>query len=86
MVAEKLLLTEDKAVIVSQWPSMLLLIEKQLSQYKVKTGMFSGSVPVPQRNKLIEDFNSSKDPKVNKTVVICNIKVLNNFMCITYKY
>lgn len=69
MVVEKVLSTEDKAVIVSQWPSMLLLIEKQLSQYKVKTGMFSGSVPVPQRNQLVEDFNSFKrDPKVNKTV------------------
>lgn len=69
MVVEKVLLTEDKAVIVSQWPSMLLLIEKQLSQYKVKTGMFSGSVPVPLRNKLVEDFNSLKrDPKVNKIV------------------
>lgn len=70
MVVEKVLSTaEDKAVIVSQWPSMLLLIEKQLSQYKVKTGMFSGSVPVPQRNQLVEDFNSLKrDPKVNKTV------------------
>lgn len=69
MVVEKVLSTEDKAVIVSQWPSMLLLIEKQLSQYKVKTGMFSGSVPVPQRNKLVEDFNTLKrDPKVNKTV------------------
>lgn len=63
--------TDDKAVIVSQWPSMLLLVDKQLSKYKVKTEMFSGAVPVVLRNKIISDFNNSKGgPKVNKAKVI----------------
>lgn len=67
MVKEQVLLTDDKAVIVSQWPSMLHLIEKQLSQYKVKTEMFSGAVPVPLRNKIVGEFNNTKSgAKVNK--------------------
>lgn len=77
MVKDKVLNTDDKAVIVSQWPSMLILVNKQLSKYQVKTEMFSGSVPVQQRNKIIIDFNNSKGgPKVNKTkVIIYNIKM-----------
>lgn len=71
---DKVLNTDDKAVIVSQWPSMLILVNKQLSKYQVKTEMFSGSVPVYQRNKIINDFNNCKGgPKVNKSKVIYNI-------------
>lgn len=60
MVKEKVLHTEDKAVIVSQWPSMLQLIDKQLEKYDVKTAMFSGAVPVPKRNIIVNEFNNSK--------------------------
>jgi len=64
-VKEKVMHTEDKAVIVSQWPSMLYLIRKQLSQLKVHTEVFSGTVPVLQRNKLVDEFNKCKGgPKV----------------------
>jgi len=67
MVQEKVLQTDDKAIVVSQWPSMLLLIEKQLSQYSVKTELFSGAVPIPNRNKIVSEFNNPKGgPKVNK--------------------
>lgn len=70
MVEEKVLHTNDKAVIVSQWPSMLLLIQKQLSRYHVKTEIFSGAVPVLNRNKIVSEFNSPNGgPKVNKIIV-----------------
>lgn len=63
--------TDDKAVIVSQWPSMLHLIGEQLTKYKIKTDLFSGSVPVPLRNKLVEEFNNPKGgPKVYKISVL----------------
>lgn len=66
MVEQKVLHTDDKAIIVSQWPSMLDLVDKRLSQYKVRTESFNGKVPVPTRNKLVEDFNNSKGgPKVS---------------------
>lgn len=67
MVNDKVLNTDEKAIIVSQWPSMLLLIQKELSKYNVETKMFSGSVPIPLRNKIVEEFNQSKKgTKVNK--------------------
>jgi len=67
MVEEKVLHTQDKAVIVSQWPSVLNLVNKQLSQYKVKTEIFSGAVPVMHRNNIISEFNRvNGGPKVNK--------------------
>lgn len=67
MVNEKVLHTDDKAVIVSQWPSVLNLVNKQLSQYNVKTEIFSGAVPVLHRNKIISEFNRvNGGPKVNK--------------------
>jgi len=65
MVKEKVLYTEDKAVIVSQWPSVLNLVNKQLSQYNVKTEIFSGVVPVLHRHKIISEFNKvNGGPKV----------------------
>lgn len=65
MVKEKVLCTEDKAVIVSQWPSVLNLVNKQLSQYNVKTEIFSGVVPVLLRNKMICEFNKvNGGPKI----------------------
>lgn len=67
MVKEKVLHTDEKAVIVSQWPSMLLLINKQLSKYQVKTELFTGAVPVPHRNKIVGEFNNLKGgPKVKQ--------------------
>lgn len=79
MVKEKVLHTDDKAIIVSQWPSMLHLIDQQLSQYHVKTELFSGAVPVLLRNKIVDEFNDLKrGPKVNKTtyIIVFNDKSL----------
>lgn len=71
MVKEKVLHTNDKAIIVSQWPSMLHLINNQLSQYQVKTELFSGAVPVLQRNKIVHEFNDLKrGPRVSETTYI----------------
>lgn len=79
MVKEKVLYTDDKAVIVSQWPSVLNLVNKQLAQYNVKTEIFSGAVPVLHRNKIISEFNRVKGgPKVNKNIIL--------YVTITIKY
>ncbi|XP_050544348.1 transcription termination factor 2-like isoform X2 [Daktulosphaira vitifoliae] len=65
MVHEKVLDTDDKAIIVSQWPSMLQLIGNELTKYKVKTELFSGAVPIPLRNKIVTEFNNSQSgPKI----------------------
>ncbi|XP_026823254.1 ATP-dependent helicase ULS1-like [Rhopalosiphum maidis] len=46
----------DKAIIVSEWPSFLYLIRKNLAHYK--TEMFSGAIPIVKRNKIIREFNN----------------------------
>jgi len=74
MIKEKVLCTEDKAVIVSQWPSVLNLVNKQLSQYNVKTEIFSGVVPVLLRNKMICEFNKvNSGPKVYKNIILYQV-------------
>lgn len=68
MVWEKVLKNngQDKAIVVSQWPSMLYLLRHNLSKYNVKMEMFSGAVPILERNKIVRDFNNSDGgPQVN---------------------
>lgn len=56
----------EKAIIVSQWPSMLYLIRLHLSKYDVKMEMFSGSIPLLKRNTIIREFNKNNSgPQVN---------------------
>lgn len=84
--------TDDKAVIVSQWPSMLLLIRKQLSQFDVKTEMFTGAVPVLLRNKIVGEFNNTKGgPKVNKfhyqNYILINLyNYCVYYVCLSYSF
>lgn len=56
----------EKAIIVSQWSSMLYLIRLHLSQYDVKMEIFSGSIPILKRNSIIREFNNTDSgPQVN---------------------
>jgi len=80
MVKEKVLHTDDKAVIVSQWPSVLNLVNKQLSQYNVKTEIFSGAVPVLLRNKIISEFDKvNGGPKVSKNIIVY-VKIITKYV------
>lgn len=47
----------EKAVIVSQWTSVLHLVEKQLSAMAVRSVTLSGSVPVTARPALVHAIN-----------------------------
>lgn len=67
MVKEKVLYNgcKDKAIIVSQWPSMLRIIRLHLSKYNVKMEIFSGEVSVLKRNEIVNKFNDIIDgPRV----------------------
>lgn len=69
MVNQKILINggNDKAIIVSQWPSFLYLIKKNLAHYNAKIEMFSGAIPIQKRNKIIRDFNNPDEgPQVIK--------------------
>ncbi|KAJ1529659.1 hypothetical protein ONE63_006419 [Megalurothrips usitatus] len=59
LVQEKFLDTEDKAIIVSQWTSMLNIIAKFLVDMKVKFAMLTGEVPVDKRQEIVNSFNQS---------------------------
>ncbi|CAB3249453.1 unnamed protein product [Arctia plantaginis] len=55
----------DKAVVVSQWTSVLRLVEAELRKVRVRSVTLSGSVPVPARPPLINALNDhNSDVKV----------------------
>lgn len=60
----------DKAVVVSQWTSVLRLVESELQNARVRSVTLSGSVPVPARPPLINALN---DPN-------SDVKVITNFL------
>lgn len=62
---EKVLCTGDKAIIVSQWTSMLNVICSILKEQKINCCLLTGSVPVKQRMTIVDDFNRDHHgPKV----------------------
>lgn len=56
---------DHKAVVVSQWTSVLRLVQAELDKDRIKNVTLSGSVPVPARPPLIDAIN---DPKSNVRV------------------
>uniref|UniRef100_A0A182N2Z1 Transcription termination factor 2 n=1 Tax=Anopheles dirus TaxID=7168 RepID=A0A182N2Z1_9DIPT len=65
MLEEKIFDTDDKAIIVSQWTSMLDILGSHLSARSVAYVSLTGKVPVKFRNDIVVDFNkpsgSAKD-------------------------
>ena len=51
----------EKAVIVSQWTSMLHIVKTQLTNLGIKCAEINGQVAVKQRGDIVENFN--KDPR-----------------------
>merc|ERR1712018_797172 len=47
----------EKAVIVSQWTSMLLIIKNHVKNLGFKVSEINGQVPVKLRGGIVEDFN-----------------------------
>ncbi|XP_049878095.1 transcription termination factor 2 isoform X2 [Pectinophora gossypiella] len=61
---------DHKAVVVSQWTSVLRLVEKELHAAGVKSVTLSGNVPVPARPPLIDKLN---DPKSDVRVMLLSL-------------
>lgn len=56
---------DEKAVIVSQWTSMLDVISKHLVARGIKFISITGQIPVKDRGAIVEQFNiRGKNPKV----------------------
>ncbi|XP_071442809.1 transcription termination factor 2 [Hetaerina americana] len=56
---ENVLESQDKAVVVSQWTSVLDLIGDHLKRNGIKYYMLNGSVPLKTRTDIVENFNNS---------------------------
>ena len=65
------------SVIVSQWVTMLNVVEHHLTKEGFHCCTIQGNVPVKQRSQLVDDFNS--DPH-GPTVSLRRLKRLN-LMC-----
>lgn len=56
----------QKAVVVSQWTSMLELFKLQLNKLGIKIHIIEGNVRMKERTKIVEDFNKNPyGPPVN---------------------
>ncbi|XP_048486214.1 transcription termination factor 2 isoform X2 [Plutella xylostella] len=60
----------DKAVVVSQWTSVLRLVEQELDKLQVQSVTLSGSVPVSARTALITQLN---DPNSKVKVMLLSL-------------
>lgn len=65
VLRNNVLSTNDKAIIVSQWTSLLKLIGFHLNKEAVPFEQLDGSVPVIKRMSMVENFN---DPNHNTKV------------------
>ncbi|GBP24416.1 Transcription termination factor 2 [Eumeta japonica] len=50
----------EKAVVVSQWTSVLKLVEQELRKIQVRSCTLTGEVPVPARAAVVDGFNDSQ--------------------------
>ncbi|XP_055613761.1 transcription termination factor 2 [Uranotaenia lowii] len=57
LLDEKILQGDDKAVIVSQWSSVLEIVERHLQEKRIRYVMLTGKVAVKFRNDLVNEFN-----------------------------
>ena len=60
--------SREKAVIVSQWTSMLKIVYEHLLDCGLKALMIDGTVPVKDRTPIVEDFNNN--PKGSKVLLL----------------
>ncbi|XP_063628146.1 transcription termination factor 2 [Cydia splendana] len=60
----------EKAVVVSQWTSVLSLVESELKQERVRSVTLSGAVPVPARAQLVNAIN---DPKSDVRIMLLSL-------------
>ena len=68
LLEEKIFHTDDKAIIVSQWTSMLDILATHLSERNVPFVSLTGKVQVKFRNDIVLDFNKpSGKSKVSGT-------------------
>lgn len=65
-VEKKVIDQREKAVVVSQYTSVLTLFENHLSNRQIKYQVLTGSTKIPHRQQIIDTFNSDSDEQVRR--------------------
>lgn len=56
---QKVVTQGHKAVVVSQWTSMLEVFDQHFRRLNIRTHLIAGNVPLKQRTSIVEDFNTN---------------------------
>ncbi|XP_030562364.1 transcription termination factor 2 [Drosophila novamexicana] len=55
--------SKDKAIVVSQWTSVLDILRDLLEKERLQTLSLNGAIPVKNRQDIVNDFNDERNPK-----------------------
>lgn len=70
ILKKNVLKTTDKAIIVSQWTSVLDILRDILHKEKLETLSLNGGIPVKDRQNIVDQFN---DPKNSKRILLLSL-------------
>lgn len=70
IVKTSVLPADDKAIIVSQWKSVLDIVGEMLAKEGIKTLSLNGKIPVPNRQAIVDEFN---DPRGRKRILLLSL-------------
>lgn len=69
-IRERILKSGDKAIIVSQWTSVLDILRTHLENDGVSTLSLNGTIPVKLRQNIVSEFN---DPRSSKRILLLSL-------------
>lgn len=78
-IQEKVINAGEKAVVVSQFTSVLKLLEIHLSNRNINYLALTGFTKIPNRKGIVQDFNNNSDRKVY--ILIYCLKQCNPILC-----
>lgn len=55
----KVIAQDQKAVVVSQWTSMLEVFAQHFNKLRIRSHLIAGNIPLKQRTAIVEDFNTN---------------------------
>ncbi|KAH8360101.1 hypothetical protein KR093_010807, partial [Drosophila rubida] len=62
-ILKSVMKTNDKAIVVSQWTSVLDIMRDMLQKEKMVTLSLNGSIAVKDRQNIVDEFNDPRSPK-----------------------
>ncbi|XP_061400402.1 transcription termination factor 2 [Musca vetustissima] len=70
VLKERVLAAGDKAIVVSQWTSVLNILKTHIERENVATLSLNGSIAVKNRQEIVTEFNS---PKSSKRILLLSL-------------